>query len=229
MPTPLGDRPQPERAEVAGDPRLHCIEHPLALTLLSRLRASDTPAPIFADAATELARVVLWSACADLSVQGIEVTGFAGQPVAAHEIAERVAGIVILRAGLIFRPAFHALLPDSPVHHLGIERNEETLEPRIYSGNLPDSDDWADRVLILDPMLATGGTASAAIEQVRRHHRGRIDLACIVAAPLGVRKVLDFDAEMRVFTVALDEGLNASGYIVPGLGDAGDRYFGTPG
>lgn len=229
MPTPMGDRPQPTRKDVADDPRLHCTQHPLTLTLLSRLRDKETPAPIFAEASVELARQVLWSACRDLAVRSIRVPGFAGRPVEVHEPAERVAGVAILRAGLIFRPAFHALLPEMPVHHLGIERDEDTLEPRIYSGNLPHTDDWADRVLVLDPMLATGGTARAAIEQIRRHHRGRMDLGCIVAAPLGVRTVLDADPDIRVFTAALDERLNSAGYIIPGLGDAGDRYFGTPG
>lgn len=229
MPTPMRDRPQPEREDVAGDARLRCIHHPLALTLLTRLRARDTPAPIFAETAAELGRLVLWTACEDLTVQQAPVEGFDGSPVEAHQPGERVAGVAILRAGLIFRGAFHALLPGSPLHHLGIKRDEETLEPHIYSGNVPESGNWADRVLILDPMLATGGTAEAAIEHIRRVHSGRLDFGAIVAAPIGVQTVLDADPDIRVFTTALDDRLNASGFIVPGLGDAGDRYFGTPG
>jgi uracil phosphoribosyltransferase len=155
------------------------------------------------------------------------VPNFAGDIIEVQTLAERVAGVSILRAGLAFAAPFRALYPDAPLHQLGVRRDEVSLRADVYADNLPTTPDWADRVLVLDPMLATGGSACVAIEHVRRTHAGRIDVLALLAAPLGVERVLGYDASCRILTTALDERLDERGYIVPGLGDAGDRLFGT--
>lgn len=224
---PMAGRDQPSRAEVAGHPRLTVIDNHLGTTLLGRLRDRKTSVSDFNETASELARLVLYAACRDLPVAPHMVEGFSGDLIEVEEPAERIAAVAILRAGLVFQPAFHIVLPSRPLYHLGIKRNEETLEPQVYVRNIPETEGWADRVLILDPMLATGGTAAATIEIVRGCHRGALDVLCLVAAPLGVQTVLEADDRTRVITLALDDRLNDQGFIVPGLGDAGDRYFGT--
>lgn len=225
---PMEHRPQPDRAAILEQPRLTVIENALALTLLGRVRDRTTNLQDFAASAEQLAGLAFWEACRDIPLRTTQAEGFSGDPVTIHEPAERIAGVAILRAGLIFQPKFRALLPHSPLHHLGVKRDEATLEPHSYASNLPDTPDWADRVIIVDPMLATGGSARAAIELVRRHHAGALDFVCLVAAPLGVEVVLESDPDVRVITIVLDEKLNEVGFILPGLGDAGDRYFGTP-
>lgn len=225
---PMENRPQPDRGAILAHPRLTVVKNALALTLLGRVRDRRTDFQDFAGSAGQLAGLALWEACRDIPLREIEAEGFTGEPIVAHEPAERIAGVAILRAGLIFQPAFRGLLPHSPLHHLGIKRDEATLEPHVYASNLPDRPGWADRIIMVDPMLATGGTARAAIELIRQHHDGALDFVCLVAAPLGVEVVVEADPDVQVVTIALDERLNEIGFILPGLGDAGDRYFGTP-
>ncbi len=224
---PMTGRAQPSHAEVAGHERLTIIENNLALTLLAKLRDRRTDVAAFNAIAAELARLVVYEACKDIALATKWGEGFDGSPLDLQIPARVIAGVTVLRAGLIFEPAFRLLLPASPLYQLGLRRNEETLEPTIYADNLPNERSWADRVLLVDPMLATGGTATAAIDVIRRNHSGRIDALALVAAPYGVRAVIDHDANTHVTALALDDHLNDLGYIVPGLGDAGDRYFGT--
>jgi uracil phosphoribosyltransferase len=224
---PMTGRVQPAREEVVGDQRLAIIDNNLAQALLSRLRDRRSDVTVFNTAAAELARLVLYEACRAIPLEAHGGEGFDGGPIELLRPAEAICGIAILRAGLIFQPAFRLLLPGRPLYQLGIRRDERTLEPTLYTSNLPDRPAWAERVLIVDPMLATGGTATAAIELVRRQHAGPLDVLCLVAAPFGVQAVLDADPTARITTLALDRHLNDQGYIVPGLGDAGDRFFGT--
>jgi uracil phosphoribosyltransferase len=141
--------------------------------------------------------------------------------------AERIAAVTILRAGLVFADSFRRLVPDGPVYQVGAHRDERTLVATVYTENLPAQPGWSDRVLILDPMLATGGSILAAVALVRRTHSGRLSVISLVSAPLGVQDVLSADPTCEIFTAALDERLDDNGYIRPGLGDAGDRSFGT--
>jgi uracil phosphoribosyltransferase len=148
-------------------------------------------------------------------------------PIDVQTPAERVAGVAILRAGLVFARPFRALFPAAPLHQLGVRRDEASLRADVYTDNLPQQLNSAERVLVLDPMLATGGSICVAIERIRRTHAGRIDVLTLLAAPLGVERVMAHDPTCRVIIAALDEQLDERGYILPGLGDAGDRLFGT--
>lgn len=224
---PMQGKDQPSREDVLQHPRLHVVENRLSLALQATLRDRRTSDTIFHATAIELSRLLLWEALQDVALD--EETGerFDGAAMPVQQLAERITGVVVLRAGLAFEPAFRALLPNAPLHQVGLWRDEETLEPQFYASNLPIEAGWADRVLIMDPMLATGGSATATIELVRRSHDGRIDVLCLVAAPFGVQRVIEAGADARIVTLALDDRLNDAGFILPGLGDAGDRYFGT--
>ena len=224
---PMAGRSQPKRQEIAGHDRLTVIENNLARTMLARLRDRHTDVFAFNAIAAELAGLVLYEACADIALAMRQGEGFDGNPLDLPVPARSIAGVNVLRAGLIFEPAFRRLLPENPLYQLGLRRDEETLEPTIYADNLPKEPGWADRVLLVDPMLATGGTASAAIDVIRGNHTARIDVLALVAAPYGVQKVTNHDPNVHITTLALDDHLNDLGFIVPGLGDAGDRFFGT--
>ncbi|HUG14549.1 MAG TPA: uracil phosphoribosyltransferase [Thermomicrobiales bacterium] len=224
---PMSGRSQPDRAAVLRDRRLAVIQNALATAMMSRVRDARTGAAEFERLASELAGLALWTACRDLALVESTVPGFAANQIRAHELTERIAGVVILRAGLVFTSPFRRLLPDAPLHQVGVRRDERTLAASVYTHNLPNRKAWADRVLILDPMLATGGSAVSTIALVRSSHEGPIDVVSLIAAPVGVATVLAVDAGCRVHTVALDDRLDERGYIEPGLGDAGDRAFGT--
>jgi uracil phosphoribosyltransferase len=225
--TPMRGRVQPDRSAVASLERLRIVENPLSLALLARVRDRRTDIFEFGALSTQLASLVLWEACHDVRLAETQVPNFAGEPITVHQLAERVAGVAILRAGLLFANPFRGILPEAPLHQIGIRRDERSLRAIVYGDNLPIEPDWADRVLILDPMLATGGSAVAAIKHIRRSHDGVVSVLSIISAPVGVETVLNADPDVRVFTAALDNRLNDHGYIEPGLGDAGDRLFGT--
>lgn len=220
-------RPQPDRAAVLESDRLRVLADPLAAVLLGRVRDRRTSPGEFASFSTLLATRALWLALDDVAVRPAQAVGFSGTPIDVPVLAERVAGVVILRAGLLFAQPFRALLPDAPIYQVGVRRDEQSLDARLYTANLPTDTGWADRVVILDPMIATGGSTRRAIEEIRRTFAGSINVVSIIAAPLGVDVLLQADPSCRIVTVALDEALNDDGYIVPGLGDAGDRLFGT--
>jgi uracil phosphoribosyltransferase len=220
-------RTQPERAQILAQARLRIVEHPLALAMLARIRDRRTGIFEFGALSAQLASHVLWEACHDVALAETVVPNFEGKPTTVNQLAERVAGVAILRAGLMFAAPLRGLLPDAPLYQIGIRREERSLRAIVYGDNLPDRRDWADRVLILDPMLATGGSVVAALQHVRRVYDGKLDIISIIAAPVGVETVLATDNTCRVFTATLDERLNDQGYIIPGLGDAGDRLFGT--
>lgn len=143
-----------------------------------------------------------------------------------HILAKQVVLIPILRAGLSMVDPFLSLIPDAKVGHIGLERNEETLEPGSYYYKTP-SDMENSITIVLDPMLATGGSAAVAIDYIKDRGAADIIMACLIAAPEGVEKMDSRHPEIPVYTAALDRQLNDAGYIVPGLGDAGDRTFGT--
>jgi uracil phosphoribosyltransferase len=148
------------------------------------------------------------------------------ESVEANELDDRIGLVPILRAGLGMVDAMLELMPTAQVWHLGLFRDERTLRPVEYYNRLPDSA-TVDLCLILDPMLATGGSATAAIEVLKRWGAVRIKLVNLIAAPEGVKAVTDAHPDVHIYCAALDRQLNDKGYILPGLGDAGDRQFGT--
>ncbi len=224
---PMRGREQPSRAEVLTSDQVTILQHPLTSNLVTSLRNIGTPAAQFESAIHELTRQLLWSATEHEPLQSLDVPSFSGQTATGTCFARRLVALVILRAGLSMLPPFRVLVPDSPIYQVGIKRDEATLEPRLYYANLPESFAGVDHVLILDPMLATGGSAQLALERVRAFFDGDISFLGLIGAPVGVRALLRADHSVRLFLASLDERLNDRGYIVPGLGDAGDRLFGT--
>lgn len=203
---------------------LSVVEHPLAAHLLSGLRDVRTPPEQFRHLARRLATVLVLEATRQLGV--IETTVTTPLTTApAKVLARDVVAVPILRAGLGFLDAVTDLLPDVSVGYAGLERDEGTLRPSSYYLKVPD---MAGRpVLLLDPMLATGGSASFACRLLKERGATDVRLVCVVAAPEGVARLEREHPDVRVITAALDDGLNEVGYIVPGLGDFGDRLFGT--
>src|SRR5206468_9395860 len=166
-----------------------------------------------------------YEALADARVRPLDVTTPL-ETMTGHELADRIGLIPILRAGLGMVDAMLELMPTAQVWHLGLFRDERTLRPVEYYNRLPDSA-TVDVCLILDPMLATGGSATAAIEVLKRWGAVRIKLVNLIAAPEGVDAVTRAHPDVEIYCAALDRQLNDKGYIMPGLGDAGDRQFGT--
>jgi uracil phosphoribosyltransferase len=203
---------------------LTVVDHPLAKTLLAALRDKETPPPLFRILAKRLALVLCFEATRSVTTEVIEVD----TPIATasgERIAQGLVAVPILRAGLGMLEAATELFPEIPVGYIGLERDHATFEPSLYYSKLPPLEDRA--VLLLDPMLATGGSASAACSALFEAGAERVSLLSVVAAPEGVNHLAEAHPTLEVFTVALDDGLNDHAYIVPGLGDFGDRLFGT--
>lgn len=203
---------------------LTVVDHPLARHLVAGLRDERTEPERFRVLADRLATVLVLEATRDLQTRTATVTTPLRE-TSAERLASNVVAVPILRAGLGLLGAVTDLLPDVAVGYAGLERDEETLQPTSYYVKVPDLSDR--RVLLLDPMLATGGSASFAASLLIERGATDVQLVCVVAAPEGVRRLADEHPQVRVVTAALDEGLNDVGYIVPGLGDFGDRLFGT--
>ena len=204
---------------------VHVMDHPLILHKISMLRNKDTSVKDFRELSYEIALLMGYEATRDLELTEREVE----TPLAkttGRFIDKQVALVPILRAGLGMVDALMSLIPAAKVGHIGLYRDHETLQPVEYYCKLPP--DIAQRqVLVLDPMLATGGSSAAAIEFIKKRGAQRIKLMCIIASPEGVDVVTKAHPDVEVFCGIVDERLNEKGYIVPGLGDAGDRLFGT--
>lgn len=207
--------------------RITVIDHPMVQHKLSILRDKDTPSKQFRELVRELALFEGYEATRDLPLEEVEITTPISTTKAYRIGGKKMAIVPILRAGLGMVDGVLELVPAARVGHLGMFRDETTHRPHAYYDKLPA--DIAERqVLVVDPMLATGGSAAAAIEHLRHAGvTGTIKLMVLVAAPEGLQAVLDSDPDVQVYTCAIDEGLNDDAYIVPGLGDAGDRIFGT--
>jgi len=210
---------------VAAWPNLHVSEHPAVRHKLGILRDVSTEPKKFREVVRELSWLLGYEALADARTQPLEIRTPI-ETMAAEELADRIGLIPILRAGLGMVDAMLELMPTAQVWHLGLFRDERTLRPVEYYNKLPDSAN-VDLCLILDPMLATGGSATAAIEVLKRWGAVRIKLVNLIAAPEGVEAVSKSHPEVEIYTAALDRQLNEKGYIMPGLGVAGDRQFGT--
>ena len=204
---------------------LKVLEHPLITHKLTQLRQKETGTKDFRHLLNEISGLMAYEISIDLPVKGITVETPVGT-CATHEIVKDIVLIPILRAGLGMVDGITNLIPMSKVGHIGLYRNEDTLSPVAYYSKVPNN--LADaNVMVLDPMLATGGSASAAISGLKEEGATVIKLVCIVGAPEGVKKIESDHPDVDIFLAALDEKLNDKGYIVPGLGDAGDRLFGT--
>jgi uracil phosphoribosyltransferase len=210
---------------VATWPNFHVSEHPAVRHKLGILRDERTEPKKFREVVRELSWLLGYEALADARTRPIDVPTPL-EVMAGEELADRIGFIPILRAGLGMVDAFLELMPTAQVWHLGLFRDERTLRPVEYYNKLPSTSN-VDLCLILDPMLATGGSATAAIEVLKRWGAVRIKLVNLIAAPEGVDAVLKAHPDVEIYTAALDRQLNEKGYIMPGLGDAGDRQFGT--
>jgi uracil phosphoribosyltransferase len=213
---------------VATWPTLHVSQHPAVRHKLGILREERTEPKKFREVVRELSWLLGYEALADARTRPLEVHTPL-ETMDGEELADRIGLIPILRAGLGMVDAMLELMPTAEVWHLGLFRDERTLRPVEYYNKLPDSAS-VDLCLILDPMLATGGSATAAIEVLKRWgavQPVRIKLVNLIAAPEGVAAVTQAHPDVHIHCAALDRQLNEKGYIMPGLGDAGDRQFGT--
>ena len=210
---------------MATSPNLHVSQHPAVRHKLGILRAERTEPKKFREVVRELSWLLGYEALGDARMRPLDVKTPL-ETMAGEELADRIGLIPILRAGLGMVDAMLELMPTAEVWHLGLFRDERTLRPVEYYNKLPDSA-TVDLCLILDPMLATGGSASAAIEVLKRWGAVRIKLVNLIAAPEGVEAVTTAHPDVEIYCAALDRQLNGKGYIQPGLGDAGDRQFGT--
>ncbi len=204
---------------------LKLINHPLITHKLSIIRRKETGTRDFRENLSEIAGLMAYEITRDLPLRDVIID----TPISSCTTSELSKGIVlvpILRAGLGMVDGITSLIPTAKVGHIGLYRDHETLEPTEYYAKFP-SDLSEAVVMVLDPMLATGGSASAAIKALKKRGATTIKLVCIVGAPEGVARVEKDHPDVDIYLAALDSHLNDKGYIVPGLGDAGDRLFGT--
>jgi len=206
--------------------KVHVMDHPLIQHKVGILRAEDTGSKEFRELVSELAMLMCYEATRNLKLEEIEIQ----TPICKTKVKKmsgKTLGIIpILRAGLGMVDGMLNLVPTAKVGHVGLYRDPESLNPVEYYCKLPV--DAPERELfVLDPMLATGGSASAAIQFIKDKGCSKIHFMCLIAAPEGVKRVQKEHPDVDIYIAALDEKLNDHGYIIPGLGDAGDRLFGT--
>ena len=202
------------------------MDHPLLQHKLSILRDENTGVKDFREVVSEIATLMCYEATRDLPLEEVEIK----TPITTAKFktiaGKKLAIVPVLRAGLGMVDGILTLIPSAKVGHIGLYRDPDTLEPVEYYCKMPN--DIAEReVIILDPMLATGGSASAAIQFIKNYEVKNIKLMNIIAAPEGIQRVHHDHPDVDIYCAALDEKLNDHGYIVPGLGNAGDRIFGT--
>ncbi len=202
------------------------FDHPLILHKLSILRDKNTSSKDFRALVSEIATLMCYEATRDLPTEEIEIETPICKTKVRHIAGKKMAIVPILRAGLGMVEGVSALVPSARIGHIGLYRDEETLKPVEYYCKLPKDIGERD-VFVVDPMLATGGSAIDAVSQIKLRNPRSIKFMCIIAAPEGVEAFTNAHPDVPVYCAALDEKLNEKGYIVPGLGDAGDRIFGT--
>jgi uracil phosphoribosyltransferase len=204
---------------------LKLINHPLITHKLSQLRRKETGTKDFRQLVSEIAGLMAFEISRDLPLQEV-IIDTPLSPCITSELAKEIVLVPVLRAGLGMVDGITSLITTARVGHIGLYRDHETLAPMEYYAKFPSG--LADAiVMVLDPMLATGGSASAAIRSVKERGASTIRLVCIVGAPEGVARMEHDHPDVDIYLAALDSHLNENGYIVPGLGDAGDRLFGT--
>lgn len=206
--------------------QVHIMSHPLIQHKVSLIRDKNTGVKEFREMVGEIAMLMCYEATRHLNLKEVEIE----TPVAIAKTkvisGKKLAVVPILRAGLGMVDGILQLIPAAKVGHIGLYRDPETLNPVEYYCKLPPDIEERE-VFVVDPMLATGGSASAAIQFIKNHGARRIQLMCIIAAPEGLKRLCEDHPDVEVYCAALDQKLNEHGYIVPGLGDAGDRIFGT--
>lgn len=206
--------------------KVHVMDHPLVAHKLTILRDKDTSVKDFREIVSEIGMLITYEATRDLPLTEKEVETPICKTTAPTLKGKKFAVVPILRAGLGLVDGVLRMVPSARVGHIGMFRDEETLEPHVYFCKLPK--DVAERdIMVVDPMLATGGSADAAISALKERGCNNIKLMVLVAAPEGIARIQSSHPDVDIFCGVVDEGLNERGYIVPGLGDAGDRIFGT--
>jgi len=200
------------------------LDHPLAADLLTILRNRETQPPEFRQIAERLGYLLVAEALADMPVDEVHIETPL-EPTTGIQLHRPVVAVAVLRAGLGLLHSVLTLVPDAAVGFAGVQRDEETAQPMEYYTRFPELS--AARVLVLEPMLATGGSLSWAVDKVKENRAKDIVAVCVVAAPEGVRRMADDHPDVRIVAATLDRELNSSYYIAPGLGDMGDRLFGT--
>ena len=202
------------------------MDHPLIQHKIGIIRRQETGSKDFRQLISEIAMLMCYEATRDLKLTDVEIETPISKMTAKELAGKKLAVVPILRAGLGMVDGMLSIIPAAKVGHIGLYRNEETLEPVEYYCKLPK--DCAEReVFVVDPMLATGGSATAAITMLKNKGVKKIRFMCIVAAPQGIERMQKEHPDVDLYVGALDDHLNENGYIVPGLGDAGDRIFGT--
>jgi uracil phosphoribosyltransferase len=204
---------------------VHVSGHPLIRHKLARLRATDTKPPEFRDLVAAISWVLFFEATHDVALRPVTVRTPLTETTC-REIGEKIGLVPVLRAGLGMADAMLQALPEASVWHLGLYRDHTTLKPVTYYNKLPAKPDM-DLALVLDPMLATGGSAMAAIDILKASGVRKVKFVGLIAAPEGRDALRAAHPDVPMYLAALDDRLNEVGYIVPGLGDAGDRQFGT--
>ncbi|MBS5793270.1 MAG: uracil phosphoribosyltransferase [Lachnospirales bacterium] len=206
--------------------KLYIVDHPVVQSKVTRLRDINTSNKEFRELVAEIASFICYEATKDLETKEIEVESVLCKTKG--NILNKKVGIVpILRAGLGMVDGILNLIPNASIGHIGLYRDPETLLPVEYYCKLPSSDPLNTDILLIDPMLATGGTAIAAMQFIKERGFKNIKFLCLISSPEGVKKVSEAHPDIDIYTASLDDHLNDHGYIIPGLGDAGDRIFGT--
>jgi uracil phosphoribosyltransferase len=205
---------------------LTIIDHPLISHKLTVLRDRETSKKKFKEVVDEIAMLMAYEVTKDLPLQQVEIETPLERTTQARLAGKKLTVVPILRAGLGMVEGVVRLMPSVRVGHIGLYRDHDTLEPIDYYFKIPPEPEARD-FIVVDPMLATGGSAAAAVRFLKERGASRIQFMCLVAAPEGVKKMLAAHPDVHVFAAALDRELDDNGYIRPGLGDAGDRLFGT--
>lgn len=222
---PMKGVPQPRRDEVLDLPRVHISTHPVMQHKMTALRDKNTSPPAFYRLVKEIGALLAYEATATLHLEDQQIETPL-QPMTGQRLAGGIGITPILRAGLGLAEGFREVISEAQVWHLGLRRDERTLQAEEYYNRLPHQVDLQVAYAV-DPMLATGGSAIDAINVLKKRSIPRLSYVCILAAPYGLLKLSQAHPDIDIYVAALDESLNDRGYILPGLGDAGDRQFGT--
>lgn len=206
--------------------KFEVLDHPLIQHKLTIIREKNCGTKVFREMVNEISTLMAYEVSRDMPLKDIEIETPIAKSTQKTLAGKKVAIVPILRAGLGLVDGFLNMIPAAKVGHVGMYRDEKTLKPVEYFVKLP-SDISQRQLFVVDPMLATGGSAIMAMDMLKKRGASNIKFMCLVAAPEGVKALRDAHPDIDVYTAALDDHLNEDGYIVPGLGDAGDRLFGT--
>lgn len=206
--------------------KFQVMDHPFIQHKLTIIRNKNCGTKVFREVVNEITMLMVYDVTRNMSLEDVEIDTPISQMTAKQFACHKIAVVPILRAGIGMVDGFLQLIPVAKVGHIGMYRDEKNLEPHEYFLKLPENIS-SYQVFVVDPMLATGGSAIMAIDALKRHGATNIKFICLVAAPEGVKALQINHPDLDIYTASLDDHLNEDGYIVPGLGDAGDRLFGT--